>query len=95
MGTKEIYEDKLQAQLDVWRAELDKLKAQARVAETGLQLKMNEQAVALGDRVDKAQVKLDELKAQTEDASGDLMAGVERSWLDLTDAFKNASNRFK
>ncbi|WPD22031.1 MAG: hypothetical protein SD837_17715 [Candidatus Electrothrix scaldis] len=38
MTMKEAYEQKLQAQLDVWSAEIDKLKAKANSAEADAQL---------------------------------------------------------
>lgn len=94
MSIKEAYENKLQAQLDLWRAEADKLQAKARGAGADTQIKMNEEAEALRARIDKAQTKLNGLKDSGTEALDDLKGGFEQSWADLGDAVKSAVNRF-
>lgn len=94
MSMKAAYEKKLQAQLDKWRAEADKLQAKAREASAETQIKMNAEAQALKARIDKAQTKLDGLKASGEGALKDLKSGLEQSWSDLGQAVNNAINRF-
>ncbi|WP_419767500.1 hypothetical protein [Arcobacter sp.] len=41
MKDKELYEQKKQAQLDEWKADIDKLKAKASIESTEAQIKLN------------------------------------------------------
>ncbi len=62
MSMKEAYEQKLQAQLDEWRAEIDKLKAKADNAEADAQVEYYKQIEELHSMQESATNKLDELK---------------------------------
>ena len=46
MSDKKLYQQKMQAQLDEWRAEIEKLKAKASRASADAQMKMNKQIQA-------------------------------------------------
>ena len=61
MGDKELYEQKKQAQLDEWKADLDKLKAKASGASADAQLEMNKQIKALESKIEEGKAKLSEL----------------------------------
>ncbi|KHE91831.1 MAG: hypothetical protein K8F52_03055 [Candidatus Scalindua rubra] len=50
MDDKELYQQKKQAQLDEWKAEIDKLKAKASGASADVQLEMNKQSRRLKAR---------------------------------------------
>jgi hypothetical protein len=52
MTDKELYQQKKQAQLDEWRAEVNKLKARASGASADAQLEMNKQIKALESRIE-------------------------------------------
>ena len=95
MSTKEAYEKKLQAQLDEWRLEIDKLKAKADKAEADAQLKYYKQIEDLRSRREEVKGKLDKLKASSGDAWKDLKGGIDSAWDALNDALKSARSRFK
>ncbi|NNE39147.1 MAG: hypothetical protein HKN08_12645, partial [Gammaproteobacteria bacterium] len=62
MDDKEAYEAKLQAQIDLWQAEIDKLKAKAMDAGADASLKLNEQLHQLLEYQKENQEKLEQLR---------------------------------
>ncbi len=95
MSTKQAYEKKLQAKLDEWSAEIDKLKAKANSAEADTQLEYNRLIDELRTKQNEAQKKLDELKEASDDAWEDLKAGIENAWDSLGSSIKSAVSRFR
>ncbi|MBR9874522.1 hypothetical protein L3V31_18740 [Vibrio sp. J1-1] len=95
MGMKEAYEKKLQAQLDEWGAEIDKLKAKADNAEADAQLEYYKQIEELRSMQEDANNKLAELRESSDDAWEDLKAGADSAWDSLSIAVRNAISRFK
>lgn len=95
MSMKEAYEQKLQAQLDEWSAEIDKLKARADQAEADAQLEHYKQIENLRTMQDAARSKLAELKNSGDDAWEDLKAGIDNARESLAQALKSAKSRFK
>ncbi|MDQ1325405.1 MAG: hypothetical protein QG564_529 [Campylobacterota bacterium] len=95
MSMKEAYEQKLQAQLDEWGAEIDKLKAKADSAEADVQLKYYKQIEQLQSMKDTAVDKLIELKDTGDDAWEDLKAGIENAWDSLGSVLNSFASKFK
>ncbi len=95
MSVKEEYQKKLQAQLDEWGPEIDKLKAVADKAKTGLQGEYYKELEDLRSQQLTAQKKLHELKGASGEAWGDLKEGIEGAWDSLSKAVKSAVSRFK
>ena len=95
MNMKTSYQQKLQAQLDEWSAEIDILKARADKADADVKLEYYEQIERLREKQNTAKDKLTELIAASDDAWEDLKAGAESAWLTLGDAVSNATSRFK
>lgn len=95
MGMKETYEEKLQAQLDEWGADIDKLKAKADSAEADVQLEYYKQIEELRSMQETAANKLTELKDTSDDAWEDLKAGINSAWDSLGNALNSAASRFK
>jgi len=95
MSMKEAYQKKLQAQLDEWNTEIDKLKAKAEKAEADSQLEYYKLIEEFRSKQQAAQQKLDELKGAGEGAWEDLTAGVESAYDSLANAIKSAASRFK
>ncbi|MDX1795504.1 MAG: coiled coil domain-containing protein [Hydrogenovibrio sp.] len=95
MSKKDAYENKLRAQLEEWRAEIDLLKAKAHKAEANLQIDYYQKIEELNASMETARKKLSEL----EDASGgaweDIKIGLENAWDDLEAAIDSAKSRFK
>ena len=95
MSMKEAYEKKLQAQLDEWSAEIDRLKAKADKAEADAQLDYYKKIEELRVLQEQARDKLVELEAATDEAWEDLKAGIESAWDSLSVAVRSAVSRFK
>ena len=95
MSMKEAYEQKVQAQLDEWSAEIDKLKAKADSAEADAQLEYYKRIEELRSMQETAANKLTGLKDAGDDAWEDLKAGIESAWDSLGNALKSAASRFR
>ncbi|MFO8024258.1 coiled coil domain-containing protein [Thiohalophilus sp.] len=95
MSLKQAYEQKLKAQLDEWKNEIDILKARADKTEADVQLEYYKNIESLREKQDAARNKLTELENASEDAWEDLKAGIEVAWADLRDSIKSASSHFK
>ncbi len=95
MSMKDAYERKLQAQLDGWSAEIDKLKAKADKGQADAQLEYYKQIEELRSMQESATNKLFELKNAGDDAWEDLKAGIDSAWDSLGNAMKSAASRFK
>jgi chromosome segregation ATPase len=64
---KELQKQKMQAKIDEWRAELDKLEAQARGASADARLKLDEQMTDLRSRIDEGKSALAALAEKGEE----------------------------
>jgi len=95
MSAKEAYEQKLQARLDEWKAEIDKLKAKADGGEADARLRYEKEIDNLQKKQAEAREKLEELRKAGDDAWEDLKAGMENVWSSLEDAIGKATARFK
>ncbi|GAA3530254.1 hypothetical protein [Zobellella aerophila] len=95
MSMKDAYQQKLQAQLDEWDAELDRLKAKADKAKADIQVEYYKQIKVLQSRRDEAGKKLTELEQASDEAWVDLKSGIENAWESLGQALKSAASRFK
>ncbi len=95
MGEKELYQQKMKAELDLWKAEIDKLKAKAAGANADAQLKLNKQIKSLQSEIKEGKVKLSALAEATDDAWHSMKEGVESAWSSLTTAVGDAVEKFK
>lgn len=86
MSQQELYVAKMEAQLDVWRAKLDAMKARLEEAELQGRLEFHKQVEASQRQHEVACRHLDELKQAGEEAWGALKAGVDTVWKDLNTA---------
>lgn len=95
MSEKDLYQQKKQAQLDEWKAEVDKLKAKASEASADAQLELNKQIEALEGKIEEGQTKLAEIASAGEDAWESIKDGVESAWDSMKSAFSDAVAKFK
>jgi hypothetical protein len=95
MSLKEIYQQKIEAQLDAWTADIDKMKAKAEMAEADARLEYHKSIESLRQKQQAAQAKLQEFRDAGDDAWEDLKAGVELAWDSLEEAVKSAKARFR
>ena len=95
MEEKELYVQKMKAQLDQWKAEIDRLKAKASGASADAQLKMNQHIEVLESKVEDGKAKFSALTETTGEAWQDMKAGVDTAWSALKSAFSEATDKFK
>jgi len=95
MSDKELYQQKRQAQLDEWEAEVDKLKARASGASADAQLELNKQIDGLEGKIEQGKAKLAEIEGASEDAWESIKEGVDGAWDSMKSAFSDAAAKFK
>lgn len=95
MDDKQLYQQKMKAQLDQWKAQIDLLKAKASAASADAQLEMNKQINTLESKIDDGKAKLSALTDASEDAWQSMKEGVESAWSSLKSAFSEAADKFK
>ena len=95
MSVREAYQDKLQAQLDEWSADTNKLKAEAHKAKADAQLEYYKEIEVLRARKVAASAKLGELKAASDDVYKDLIASMDNMRESIDRAMKSTIAKFK
>jgi len=95
MSIKKSYQQKLQAQLNEWNAEIDKLQARADQSTSNVKIEYYRQIEDLRAKQQAAQEKLHELRDAKDDAWEDLKAGTEHAWTTLGEAISKAAARFQ
>jgi hypothetical protein len=92
---RKAYEEKLDAQLKEWSAQIVLLKAKADNAGADAKIEYYKTIDALQGRQNDARVKLQELKIAGDEAWEDLKTGAEKAWAEVKTAYHDASSRFK
>ena len=92
---KQVFQQKLEAQLKDWDARLDELKAKALEAKAELRADYEKQLETLSSKRTVAHAKLQELRLRTEDAWEDLKGGTERAWDEMRKALDQITSSFK
>lgn len=95
MTDKELYQQKKQAQLDEWKADVGKLKAQASNVSADVQLEFNKQIGMLETKLEEGKVKLSEFAGASESAWESIKEGVESAWDSTKSAFHDAAAKFQ
>lgn len=95
MSEKKLYQQKLQAQLDEWQADIDKLKARAKDESADAQIELHKQIDTLETQVADARAQLKQLSEAGDEAWTSLKAGMDASWAALKNGFKDAAEKFK
>ncbi len=78
---RKAYENKLDAQLAQWKADLDVLKAKAKLTGVDVMVNYDKTITALEEKHDEASKHLGNLKAATDDAWENVKVGMEKVWL--------------
>lgn len=92
---RKAYEEKLDAQLEEWSAQIAQLKARADKARAEVKIEYYKTIETLQHRQDEASAKLHELKSSGDEAWEDLKAGAEKAWAEIKTAFHEAASKFK
>lgn len=94
MEDKKNYQEKMEAQIDEWKKDLEALKARANAAKTDLKLKYEEQIKELEPKIAEGKAKLKELADATDDAWEEVKDGAESIWEQMKITFKNVKDKF-
>jgi len=92
---RKAFEEKFDAQLKEWSAEIALLKAKADKAKAEVKIEYYKTLETLQGKQDVARTKLKELRSAGDDAWEDVKAGVENVWTEIKAVFQNAASRFK
>jgi hypothetical protein len=92
---RKAYEEKLDAQLQEWNAQIALLRARADKAKAGAKLEYHKTIEALQRRQDEAGAKLHKLKNAGDEAWEDMKTGAEKAWDEVKAAFHAAMSKFK
>ena len=92
---RKAYEEKLDAQLKEWSAQIALLKVKADKAKADVKIDYYKTIDTLQRKQDEARTKLQELKAAGDEAWKDLKTGAEKAWSEVKTAYHDATSRFK
>ncbi len=92
---KEVYQKKMEAQLNELNAKINELKATGEKAVEKIRAELNEKIEALRPKQETAQKKLKELKKASGEAWEDLKAGMEKAWEELKGAWDLIMLKYK
>ena len=92
---RKAYEEKLDAQLEEWKAQIALFKARADKAKAEAKIEYYQTIEALQQRENEARVKLHELSTAGDGAWEDLKTGTEKAWAEFKTAFHSAALKFK
>jgi multidrug resistance efflux pump len=95
MSNRDLYVEKMKANLDSWNASIAKLEAQVKNAEADAKIKYSEQLEELKKQRAAANTKLEALRAAGDDAWEDMRTGLENAWDTMDKAMKAAASRFR
>ena len=95
MEGRKAYEEKLDAQLNEWNAQITLLKAKAENAKADAKIDYYKSIEALEHKQGEAKAKLQELKTASDEAWEAVKAGAEKSWAEVKTAYHDAASKFK
>ena len=95
MSKKELYKQKMQAQLDEWQAEVDSFKAKASGASADTQLELSKKINALKGKIEQGKAKLAEVVEANDDAWESIKGGVDSAKDSLKTAVNDAKAKLK
>ena len=95
MEKRKAYEEKLDAQLKEWSAQIALFKARADKAKAEVKIEYYKTIEALQHKQDEAGKKLHELKTAGDEAWEDLKTGAEKAWAEVKATFHSAASKFK
>ncbi|MDR3392742.1 MAG: DUF2934 domain-containing protein [Sulfuriferula sp.] len=92
---KQLFQQKLETQIQDWDTRLAELKRRAQGASASLKSDYEKQFAALTEKRNVAQARMQELRSRAEDVWEDLKGGTEKAWDDMHKALDQISARFK
>lgn len=94
MDNREAYKQKIRAQLDEWRADVDKLRAKMKQKQADNKLETSGYMEEIKEKQRQARVKLEQLEDAGEDAWDEIKAGLEKATSELKQSYAKARSKF-
>lgn len=94
MTDYQIYKEKAEAQIKVWEAELDKMKAKAQKAEAEGKAEYQDEINTLENKLAEGRAKLNELSEKGSEAWESMREGFDKAWSALSSSFQKAKAKF-
>lgn len=95
MSTREAYKQKVEAELDLAQAQLDQMKAQAKISSADAAIEFSKEIDDLETNVGNTKDKLKDLSATDDTAWNDFKEGADHAWNALKTSVGNAAARLK
>ena len=95
MSEKSAYQAKLEAQLEEWRADMEKMQARAKQLNAEARVEYERQLAALQRRQEDAAERLRAMRRANEEAWEDMRKGAEKAWDDMAAAMRDAMSRYR
>lgn len=92
---RKAYEEKFEAQLKEWSAQIALFMAKADKAKAEVKIEYYTTIETLQHKRETAKTKLQDLKAAAPGAWEDLKAGAEKAWAEVKTALQEAGAKFK
>lgn len=93
MREKELYQQKMEAKLDEWKAEAEKLRAKAAGADADAKLDANRKAEELDRKIETGNQRLAEIREAGEDTWESVKARVDAAWDTLTSEVRELAGK--
>lgn len=95
MTEKDAYQQKLQAKLEEWRAEIDRLKARAKEAEADAQVRHRQEIRDLQAKREALKKEWSRLQQSSGDAWQEVKSGADKAWSELSTSIQHAWTKLK
>jgi len=95
MNELKLYRQKIKAEINGFKADVNKIRARASGASADTQLKLNRQVKHLQHNINRSEKRLAEVTEAGGDAWHSLRDGAESAWGSVRTAVKDARSRFK
>ncbi len=95
MKTRQEYIDKMAKQLKDWSSRIDEMETKMAVAKEDLKSGYQNNLRDLKKKRDSVQQKLQELRQSSGEAWETLRDGLDKTWIDFTEAVSSAKDKFK
>lgn len=90
METREAYRDKYEAQLKVWGAKVDVIKAQAQVVTAQAKIDLAPQVNAVHEKLEAVKTTLGHIALATDDRWNELKIDADKLWHDMEASLQGA-----
>ncbi len=95
MTERDVAQGEMEKKLQDWGAKLDEMKAKADQSGADTKAQLEGKIEALTVKRDAMQQQLADLKGSSDEAWHIMKTGLQAAWIDLSDAFEEASAKFK